>query len=137
MREVNRDNSETAWERAKAHYRIIQEHAFASICIAVPLRPIAQAVDDFGLPPWMKNPYYLAWKGILSVYMGYNKKVGLNTPIDFIFDDQTEKKKVLAAWDTLYQNTPQRYKRFIPNMPTFRSDDDFLPLQAATLSRGG
>lgn len=55
--------------------------------------------------------------------------VGTNDKIDFIFDERSEKRSILASWDHFLSTNVFR-DRFGAT-PRFENDDDFLPLQAA------
>jgi hypothetical protein len=51
--------------------------------------------------------------------------------IDFIFDEQTEKKVIYRIWDEFAETRPDSYRVTLGNTPRFENDQDFLPLQAA------
>jgi len=120
-------------QRIEWHYRIIEKYAHSSICLAIPRRPLSRAVRDLQLPTAFGNPYYLAWRALISVSLHWQHKSGNHEPIDFIFDEQSEAGLLSDAWEGFRDNMPEEFRRLVKNRPIFRDDEDFLPLQAADM----
>jgi len=57
-------------------------------------------------------------------------------PIDFIFDDQSEKSIILAAWDGYVRTRKEEIRSQFCTAPRFENDQVFLPLQAADYLAG-
>jgi hypothetical protein len=58
----------------------------------------------------------------------------LDDAIDFIFDDQIDKKdRLIAAWDSFKKMGHPTFKHLMGDTPAFRDDKNVLPLQAADL----
>ena len=119
------------FERIKHHYRIIKEHVLLEVCVATPIEILEKYNQQYDVPQFRRNPYFITWQTLISLYVRFASARGIKEPVEFYFDNQSEKKHIVNAWDRSYDLAPRRFQRLIKNMPTFRSDDDFLPLQAA------
>ena len=62
--------------------------------------------------------------------------LGLHSPIDFIFDDKSEKKPCLEGWEIMKNSPDPEVVRLFGDMPTFKDSFQVLPLQAADLYSG-
>jgi hypothetical protein len=60
-------------------------------------------------------------------------QLDLYEPIDFIFDDQSEKSKIFPIWDAVKNTMRPGVRARIGSDPIFREDHKFMPLQAADL----
>lgn len=85
------------------------------------------------------NTYFIAFQSLMDALHSFdwNQVTGGHYPagvVDFIFDEQAEKKAILSAWSE-YLDHPQRqpYRARYGATPRFEADDQFLPLQAADL----
>jgi hypothetical protein len=116
--------------KAEQHYRIIEKYVDLAVCCAVPIEPLARVVAELGINPAMENPFFLAWRIVLTALV---YESGITEPIDVFYDEQTEKVHVLAALDRFMSKATTRVRRIIRNYPTFRRDTEFNPLQAADL----
>jgi hypothetical protein len=83
------------------------------------------------------NPYYFAFRLLLDHFHTRSdvteKSVPQGETVDFIFDDRTEKKYILAAWDEIAERMSEDINRPFGSAPRFEDDRKFLPLQAADL----
>ena len=90
----------------------------------------------FNLQTWA-NPYYFAFRLLLDhLRVNPGPLEGLipsGETIDFIFDDRTEKKFILAAWDEIVEQMADQITLPFGSTPRFENDQKFLPLQAADL----
>jgi hypothetical protein len=120
-------------ERAMFHYRAIGRHNIFGIGCAVPVEPLSKVVRELNLPPALENPYYLAWRAVITLSIEGSKHLNLNEPIQFVFDDQSEKTNIIKAWDDFYASVPPDVRARIRGTPSFLRDDDVMPLQAADL----
>jgi len=57
----------------------------------------------------------------------------MTEPIDFIFDDQSEKGNILSMWELFKFAASSRIRPLLGETPTFRNDEKVMPLQAADL----
>lgn len=128
-------------EIAAYFYRLIENHdILVAISIAVDVDGMRRAVDDF-IPEdasseakrYFKNPYYMAFKCLIDAVVVRQVQFGLGGPIDFIFDDQSEKGAILASWEWQKVFSSPVIRDHYGSTPIFRDDQKFMPLQAADL----
>ena len=87
-------------ERASWFYRVIERHIRAAISCTIPIDELVRAVRTVDWPPnftnlhRLENPYYFSFHAIINMAAQHQQKMGLNEPIDFIFDDQSEKRAI-------------------------------------------
>jgi len=125
---------------------VIERHDLWAGCCAVDgvgYEEIAAA----NMPPRYDNPYLLAFARLLSIFSGQEQYYGASsaseiwmpttkpstyTPVDFVFDRQPGKETAARRlYDRLIEIEP--YTKMIGNLD-YRSDKEFLPLQAADLA---
>lgn len=63
----------------------------------------------------------------------FSTKLPLDQKVDFIFDDRSEKKFILTAWDEIVSKQDDDVQKHFGATPRFENDQDFLPLQGADL----
>ncbi len=63
----------------------------------------------------------------------YQGELGIDEPIDFVFDDESEKTRLAGMWDMLKLSSSPEIRRNMGGEPIFRKDEKVLPLQAADL----
>lgn len=126
--------SQIEMERAMFHYQIIERAPVYGIACAIPVRPLQKVVDELQVPPSYSNPYLLAWRAILTLGIEGAKILGLIDPIEFIFDDQTEKVHIIRSWQEFDDTMPMITCGRIRGRPSlFENDEKILPLQAADM----
>lgn len=125
--------AEIEMERAMFHYRLIERAPIYGIGCAIPVRPLQKVVDELRIPPAYSNPYLLAWRAILTLAIEGAKILGLIDPIEFIFDDQSDKVHIIRSWQAFYDTMPVITRQRIRGQPSFPKDDEVLPLQAADM----
>lgn len=120
-------------ERAMFHYRAIERAGLVAIGCAIPIVPLAKVVTELGLNSALNDPYYLAWRAVITLSLLGSKMLGSRDPIEFIFDDQTEKINIIKAWDYFYGGAPRGVRKRIRGIPSFKRDEDVVALQAADM----
>jgi hypothetical protein len=60
-------------------------------------------------------------------------KLNLHEPIDFIFDEDSEKTKIPRGWELMKDAARDDIRSLMGDMPIFRDDEKTMPLQAADL----
>jgi len=120
-------------ERARAHYRVIERMSLIGIGCAIPIKPLRAVVKDMNLPPAQANPYFLAWRTVITAALERARMSGSTDPIEFIFDDQSEKTKIIEGWDYYYRSAPASVRKRIRGVPAFKNDEDVVALQAADM----
>jgi uncharacterized protein DUF3800 len=85
------------------------------------------------------NTYYFSFRMLMNFFHGHevpaNEVIPKGGIVDFIFDERSEKRFILAAWDEILENTAHynEIKLQFGATPRFENDQKFLPLQAADL----
>jgi hypothetical protein len=133
--------SAASLEIAGSFYRIIEEHNIIA-GLSTTIRtdhfsrlwgaaewPLGIAVDN----SVGDNSYYAAVKSIVEMLAYSQHKLNISGPVDFIFDDQSEKARIISAWDTMKLVTPPDIRKLMGETPAYRNDDTTMPLQAADL----
>lgn len=133
--------TEERMSRVPAFYRVIEEHVQASISAKIYLpdlrrvqaRIFAPGLDiDWGL---YANPYFITFRCLMDKFHSERPRITEWFPedqkIDFYFDNQAEKGAIAAMWDNYIAEREDKIKRFYGAAPSFRNDEEFLPLQAA------
>lgn len=132
--------------RVPQFYKMIEGHDLLPISCRFSLEDFATAQErvnsillqlghevNFGF--W-KNPYFLAFRGLLDTFHYERAKFVPSLPLEqsvrFYFDDQTEKTVIHKMWDDWIAGIPEElgaiYSKFEPR---FESDEEFMGLQAA------
>ena len=125
-------NDPAQLERTEYHCRIVEEFAQGAFCNAIPVAPLKKVIQEFGIDPKYSNPYYLAWLLTVSNFRNFRDYGSWTETVDVYFDKQSEERFVQRAWEIM----SDRYNGDVGpfrNAPMFRSDEEFLPLQAADL----
>ncbi len=128
-------------EIAGFFYRTIEEHDIpAAISCAYDTAGLVRFVDQFishspgaANLDLLKNPYLYAARQIIENLALAQEKMGLQGPIDFIFDNEAEKARLAPHWDWFRASLKPEVRRLVGNDPIFRDDEEFMPLQAADL----
>jgi hypothetical protein len=126
-------------EIAASFFRIIENHNLtAAVSITVDTAGLRKVVREI-VPAadieaeHLDNPYFIALRAIIEGLAALQDQVGISEPVDFIFDDQSEKAYIAEIWDFLRAAAHRDIKSKIGASPIFRDDVDFMPLQAADL----
>lgn len=130
-------------ERVAPFYRLIENHVSMSISAWFRLSDVNRAIRRLYVPgrplqfgKSLKN-FHMAFRGLLEILEANLDQVKPHTdlefPIDFYFDEQSEKKEILRGWDEYIDNRHDGFRDFIGVAPKFEDDTLFLPLQAADL----
>jgi Protein of unknown function (DUF3800) len=137
MREMAQNNE--GMYRAEIFYRIIERHIKAAISCTIDKSDLIKVVGELARPlnvfdiDKLTNPFFAAFTRIIKALPEYQESMGISDPVDFIFDDRTEKTHVMDAWDLMKASAHPVTRRFMGANPRFEKDDDFPPLQAADL----
>jgi hypothetical protein len=132
--------------RVPAFYWIIEEHVLVSLSCRLNLADLAAA--QWRVERWCdnqqwtnidwgkwKNPYFVTFRCLMDRFHNARKQfeaiIPLTETVDFIFDNQTEKSFILAAWDDYIDARPDDIRDYYGAKPRFEDDQKFLPLQAA------
>jgi hypothetical protein len=146
---VEMAQSEERMARFIPFYRVIE--FFVPLSVSISLRPadleIASGrlwVPGVGNPieyegfRHLKNKYIVAFFTLMDAFhrdrAKFKQQIPEESPVDFFFDEQAEKKLILSGWDTFLAADRRAESRHLyGNKPRFENDEEFLPLQAADL----
>jgi hypothetical protein len=128
--------------RVPGFFRIIEKHVLCSISCKINTADLRRARNRLYLSSrpieWgiVENSYLVTFRGLLDTFHTHKAKflegiAPVEEKVDFIFDNQAEKKGILATWDEYVTNRPEVSKGTYGATPRFEDDLDFLPLQAA------
>jgi len=130
-------------ERIGWFYRIIEDHVHAAMAVIIDMRALNRVFNEF---PWpqdkrqhlepLRNPYYIAFHSVLTGMPKGQNLIGVDSPIDFFFDDNSNKERCLRGWDLLKRSARPELLALMGETPAFRDDKKVLPLQAADLWSG-
>lgn len=124
---------------AERYYRVIEDSVTAEVSCTLDVAGLHKAYREF---PWpflitnsqkIINPYYFGFKAIMDMMAQHQHMLGINEPIDFIFDNTTEKGTCLEAWELIENSTGPDLRRLMGDTPSFKCDEKVLPLQSADL----
>lgn len=134
--------------RARHFYKIIERHNLISVSARVNIGSFKRAFDrvSFDLVNIFRlhtafgmwgNPYYICFRALIDGIHHNRESISHIVPvtekINFIFDERSEKKEIVAAWDDIVQQADEKAQRLVGATPRFENDRVFLPLQAADL----
>jgi hypothetical protein len=134
-------------ERVPAFYWLIEKHVLVSISCRFNLVEYISAKErvreefhkmgiTIDFDRW-ENPYSFAFRALVDKFHNSRKDleavIPLGEKVDFIFDSQSEKSFILAAWDSYIAGREDDVRDCYGATPRFENDQQFLPLQAADL----
>jgi hypothetical protein len=131
--------------RILAFYRVIEAHAPVSISVQFRLADLERAKARIMVPgvriDWgiVGDPYAVAFKAILQGFhhnrAGFSEVIPGGEPVEFIFDDISQKKPILEAWDGFLATSTEAFRNSLGGI-RFDKEERLLPLQAADLYAG-
>jgi hypothetical protein len=131
--------SPLAEEQSELFYRVIERHVTAHISCTIKLDDLTNAFRRFSWPQWLDNQdillseYYNAFEAIVKGLAIEQGRLGMNEPIDMIFDENTNKGKCMRAWHILKHRGHPDIVRMLGVRPTFMDSIKTMPLQAADM----
>ena len=135
MRELARKRMDIA----ATFYRIIEQFDIrAAVSCIIPTRLYRRVYQEFAWPPdpdlpRLINPYYIGYRAIIENILLAQAQIGISSPIDFIFDDESEKALLVPAWNFVGSVVTDDVRPILGDSPIFRDDKKVLPLQAADM----
>lgn len=120
--------------------RLIEESKItAAISCAIRTDQLKKALDEYKYPveiiglDKIKNPYYFGFKAITDIVAQHQGQLGIDEPVDFVFDDQSESEDVRDIWNLIKLSSAPEYRKNMGDEPVHKSDINIKPLQAADL----
>jgi hypothetical protein len=133
--------SEGRMAHIPAFYRVIERHVLASVSAKINVADLRRVQARILVPgldiEWgtYKNPYFVTFRCLMDMFHIHRPKMSELLPadqkIDFYFDNQSDKKAIVEMWDNYIIERPDEVRKFYGAAPSFRDDEEFLPLQAA------
>lgn len=127
--------------RVPAFFRVIEDHVTLSLSCKINAGDLARAKARICIPKrrinwgFADNLFLLTFRYLLDVLHVHrhviDEVIDRDQKIDFIFDNQAEKRFILQAWDEFAASRNETYRNNLGATPRFEDDHDFLPLQAA------
>jgi Protein of unknown function (DUF3800) len=125
-------------ERCRWFHNVIEQHALLAISYTLSVKDVRREADRMFSDPKVRrelsNPWQLATSSMLSMLASNREKMALPVePIDFVFDETSEKGAVLSSWELFKAVHPPEQAKLMGSTPIFRNDREYLPLQAADM----
>jgi hypothetical protein len=126
-------------QQAELFYRVIERHLDTYVACVVRLEDVIAAWNEVKWLDWLdniailKNEYFLAFDNTIRVVAASGSMLGVHEPVDFIFDDHSQRAKCLRAWRITREVSPRSVRRLLGATPRFEDSKNALPLQAADL----
>jgi len=134
--------TEDRLENVKPFNRLIEKHVSCSISVSLKLADILNARDRLIVPGMridlgeLANPWMLGFRCLLDMLASNRdmlaELIPPDAPIDFYFDERSEKHKIYRGWDEYLEGRPQ-LRHLYGNQPVFGSDQKYVALQSADL----
>ena len=135
-------SSPESMARARAFFNIIKKHAKFGFFASMPTGGVQSAMNRMRVLNLRNmasdkisitkaaNEYYFTMRVLIDMLGNSINRLGLDEEkVDLIFDDNSEKSRIAAAWDAIELNV--NAKKHLGNFPRFENDREFLPLQTA------
>jgi Protein of unknown function (DUF3800) len=121
--------------KLRALARVINRHADTSIAVAIDLSDFAETIaKDTHLSPIVKEPYFWPYQIMTMAVCSELIDRGQTERFEIIFDEQLRFRPRVKWWyPVVRHHMAPDWQAIAPIEPIFRSDDEFLPLQAADL----
>jgi hypothetical protein len=135
-------------ENIPAFGQVIEAHAIATLSLNIFPHQVESAKEGVvaTLPnaviDWKgaDNPYVIAVIFLVAWFSNnleqINYWLGTDQPIEFFFDERSESKSLRDAWDRSVEALPPEKRERFGSEVRFRSDKNFLGLQAADYMAG-
>jgi hypothetical protein len=124
-----------------AFYRVIERHVLASVSAKINVADLRRVQARILIPgldiDWgtYANPYLVTFRCLMDMFHIHRHKMTELLPaeqkIDFYFDNQSDKKAIIEMWQNYIKERSEEVRKFYGAAPSFRDDEEFLPLQAA------
>jgi hypothetical protein len=133
MSEVMDRGGDESLEHAKWHYSEIPKFVGGAVAFIVPIELLHRLCDEYELPEFLRDPYHWAYMGIIAQLMHNAEGWKITEPVDFIFDERSDKELIMRGWESYSALCPPEQKKLLGRKPQFEDDQRVLPLQAADM----
>jgi len=122
-------------ERIRLLDEVIGDYAVAAVGSVLPLAAFNSVIKDYPLPRYL-TPYNWLFHGIIRDLANEQQRLGLDGPIDFIFDDQMgEKGKIVDEWEIFKRVAPVP-SGILGSVPSFKDEKLVKPSRQQTCLLG-
>jgi hypothetical protein len=129
--------------RVPAFYRIIEKYPMLPISCTLRRVDLERAKKRIWVPHaainwgYADNAYRFSFRNLLDTFHAkraiFGNVLSENQPVDFIFDERSEKAPILSEWEGFKEMQIAKGFTQYGATPRFEDDYKFLPLQAADL----
>ncbi len=130
--------------RVGLFHEIIQRNAMAGVTFTLDQRDLHSALNRLSIDHietilWESglNPYVISVRMFMETFhrlraeKQFIRDLFGDEPIDFYFDENSQKKWLLCVWDEFLNSLTPRERALYGATPRFERDEEFLPIQAA------
>ncbi|WP_213739653.1 DUF3800 domain-containing protein [Bradyrhizobium sp. dw_411] len=124
--------------RLKALIQLVNRHAMHGVVSVVPYELYNCIIKgNFNLQSTnsLDRPYFLSFFGVMTRLFQITEKLNLGDKIEFIFDTQDNESKaiLMSEYDRFISLAPDNIAALSGGYPSFKKDEESLPLQAADM----
>ncbi|MEI2636916.1 MAG: DUF3800 domain-containing protein [Methylotenera sp.] len=131
-------------ERVPVFLGTIEEHVLGFVYVKINISELNRALNKLQaanadiIIDWAcyADPFYVACRCLLDKFhLQRNEMIEAlgEEKIDFYFDEQSNKNSITSIWDSYISERPEQIREYYGATPSFKDDEDFLPLQGADL----
>jgi hypothetical protein len=131
--------SDMHFEQCMFFYRAIERHLTMYVSCTVRMTDLREAHSQITWPDWLdnvellRNEYFTGFSQIVWGLPKFQAQLGLNQPVELVFDEYSNRKKCEVAWRIMKQfGDPTLRPMFAPGL-RFADSKATPPLQAADL----
>jgi len=125
-------SSEERDDKLKSLSGIVEAHVALELFSIIPVKSFKDEFKKVDLPKIAGDPYYPAMMTVIRRLASQQVTLGYIEKINFIFDEKKKQEgRIYSAWAGIADHQLPEMRQIISKTPTFESDDDVLPLQAA------
>jgi len=124
--------------RLKALIQVVNRYAMHGIVSVIPYKLYNSLIKgNFNLQSTstLDRPYFLSFFGVMARLLQITQKLNLDDKVDFIFDTQDNENKqiLMSEYDRFISLAPDNVAALSRGYPSFKKDEELLPLQAADM----
>jgi Protein of unknown function (DUF3800) len=117
-------------ERLPYVRRLVHEHVLAAVGNVLEVKMLRETLASHP-DPRQRNPYFFCFINLISYLL--TNPLFKDEEIQFIFDEQAERKMVRDAWQNFIDTAPPEQQSRFVGEPIFGNDQRYLPIQAADM----
>ena len=132
-------DSPLALEQSELFYRVIEKHVSRYVTCSVRITDLQEVHSQIQWPQWLDNvsvfanEYFTGFDAIVRGLARHQEQLGIDEPVDFIFDNHSSQTRCLEGWSILKRMAPPLIKPWLGDTPSFKDSVLTKPLQAADM----